>query len=96
MNFIHFIFSQASASFAVPVDPPTDGNNNYNNNNDNNRAAAGVGAAAQAEGEEEFVVLRVGPPLRRPPAGWDIRTPNQSVSYSFLALFVSASVESLA
>lgn len=94
MNLILFIFPQASASFAVPVDPPTDGNNHYNNNSDNNRAA--VGAAAQAEAEEEFVVLRVGPPLRRPPAGWDIRTPNQSVRYSFLALFVSASVEALA
>jgi len=63
------------------VDPPVDSNNNNNNNNIyGNRATAA--AALQAEGEEEFVVLRVGPPLRRPPAGWDIRTPNQSVRIS--------------
>jgi len=82
---------QASASFAVPVDPPTDGNNNYN---DNNRAA--VGAAAQAESDEEFVVLRVGPPLRRPPAGWDIRTPNQSTRWAWATEEPSALERSVA
>ena len=52
-------------------------NNNNNYQGNNNTAAA---AADPAAANEENMLPRVGRPLRRPPAGWDLRAPHQSVS----------------
>lgn len=45
-----------------------------------NTAATADPTAAAAAAVEENMLPRVGRPLRRPPAGWDLRAPHQSVS----------------